>query len=104
MVIMALTTYIIRVIPIGFVRKKLDNAWIQDFLYYIPFCVLSAMTFPDVLYSTTPSGATEPHFVSAAIATMIAIVMSWKNKGLVKVALVAVLTAIFIEILLPILF
>lgn len=35
---------------------------------------------------------------------MIAIVMSWKNKGLVKVALVAVLTAIFIEILLPILF
>ena len=32
MLIMALTTYLIRVIPIGFVRRKLDNEWIQDFL------------------------------------------------------------------------
>ena len=86
MLIMALTTYLIRVIPIGFVRRKLDNEWIQDFLYYIPFCVLSAMTFPDVLYSTTPAGATSPHFVSAAIATMVAIVLAWKDRGLVRVA------------------
>ena len=104
MLIMALTTYLIRVIPIGFVRRKLDNEWIQDFLYYIPFCVLSAMTFPDVLYSTTPAGATSPHFVSAAIATMVAIVLAWKDRGLVRVALVAVLSALIVELLLPILF
>ncbi|MBQ4442169.1 MAG: AzlD domain-containing protein [Bacteroidales bacterium] len=104
MLIMALTTYLIRVIPIGFVRRKLDNEWIQDFLYYIPFCVLSAMTFPDVLYSTTPVGATSPHFVSAAIATMVAIVLAWKDRGLVRVALVAVLTALIVELLLPIVF
>lgn len=104
MLIMALTTYLIRVIPIGFVRRKLDNEWIQDFLYYIPFCVLSAMTFPDVLYSTTPAGATSPHFVSAAVATMVAIVLAWKDRGLVRVALVAVLTALIVELLLPIVF
>lgn len=104
MLIMALTTYLIRVVPIGFVRKKLENLWIKDFLYYIPFCVLSAMTFPDVLYSTTPSGATEPHFVSATIATMAAIVLAWKNRGLVRVALVAVLVALIVELLLPIVF
>lgn len=104
MLIMALTTYLIRVIPIGFVRRKMDNEWIQDFLYYIPFCVLSAMTFPEVLYSTTPAGATSPHFVSAAIATMVAIVLAWKDRGLVRVALVAVLTALIVELLLPIVF
>ncbi len=104
MVIMALTTYLIRVIPIGFVRRKMENEWVQDFLYYIPFCVLSAMTFPDVLYSTTPTGTTSPHFVSAAIATMVAIVLAWKDRGLVRVALVAVLTAIIVELLLPALF
>ena len=49
MFLMFLTTYLIRVIPIGFVRKKMENLWIQDFIYYIPFSVLSAMTFPDVL-------------------------------------------------------
>ncbi len=104
MLIMALTTYLIRVIPIGFVRRKMDNEWIQDFLYYIPFCVLSAMTFPDVLYSTTPAGATSPHFVTAAVATMVAIVLAWKDRGLVRVALVAVLTALIVELLLPIVF
>lgn len=103
-IIMALTTYLIRVIPIGFVRKKLENEWVQDFVFYIPFCVLSAMTFPDVLYSTTPAGAASPHLVSAAVATMVAIVLAWKDKGLVRVALVAVLVAVIIELLLPILF
>lgn len=102
--IMAVTTYIIRVIPIGFVRKKLENAWIQDFIYYLPFCVLSAMTFPDVFYSTTPPGISAPHFLSASIATMIALVLAWKNKGLVQVALVAVFAAVLIELLAPLLF
>ena len=104
MFLMFLTTYLIRVIPIGFVRKKMENLWIQDFIYYIPFSVLSAMTFPDVLYSTTPAGATTPHFTSAAIATMVAIVMAWKNRGLVRVALVAVLVAVIVELLLPVVF
>lgn len=102
--IMALTTYLIRVIPIGFVRKKLENEWIQDFVFYIPFCVLSAMTFPDVFYSTTPAGAASPHFLSASIATMAALVLAWKDKGLVQVALVAVFVAVLIELLAPLLF
>ena len=104
MFLMFLTTYLIRVIPIGFVRKKMENLWIQDFLYYIPFCVLSAMTFPDVLYSTSAAG-TEPHItLSAVIATAVAIIMSWRKRGLVAVAIVAVLVAIAVELLLPILF
>ena len=104
MFLMFLTTYLIRVIPIGFVRKKMENLWIQDFIYYIPFCVLSAMTFPDVLYSTTATGV-EPHIsVSAVIATAVAIIMSWRRRGLVAVALVAVLVAVLVELLLPVLF
>ena len=104
MFLMYLTTYLIRVIPIGFVRKKMENLWIQDFIYYIPFSVLSAMTFPDVIYSTSTAG-TEPHItVSAAIATAVAIIMSWRNRGLVRVALVAVLVAIIVELAMPVLF
>jgi len=104
MFLMFLTTYLIRVIPIGFVRRKLENEWIQDFIYYIPFCVLSAMTFPDVFYSTTATGV-EPHItVSAVIATTVAIIMSWRRRGLVAVAIVAVLVAIAVELVLPMLF
>ena len=104
MFLMFLTTYLIRVIPIGFVRRKLENEWIQDFIYYIPFCVLSAMTFPDVLYSTTATGM-EPHIsVSAVVATAVAIIMAWRDRGLVRVAIVAVLVAIIVELALPVLF
>ena len=104
MFLMFLTTYLIRVIPIGFVRKKMENLWIQDFIYYIPFCVLSAMTFPDVFYSTTATGV-EPHIsVSAVVATAVALLMAWKNQGLVRVALVAVLVAIAVELVMPMLF
>lgn len=104
MFLMFLTTYLIRVIPIGFVRKKMENLWIQDFIYYIPFSVLSAMTFPDVLYSTTATGA-EPHIsVSAVVATVVAIIMAWRKRGLVEVAIVAVLVAIAVELLLPVIF
>lgn len=103
MFLMFLTTYLIRVIPIGFVRRKMENEWFQDFLYYIPFCVLSAMTFPDVLYSTSAAG-TDPHItVSAAIATAVAVIMAWRKRGLVRVAIVAVLVAILVELALPVL-
>lgn len=100
MFLMFLTTYLIRVIPIGFVRKKMENLWIQDFIYYIPFSVLSAMTFPDVLYSTTATG-TEPHItLSAIIATLVALVLAWRKRGLVMVAIVAVVVAIAVEMIL----
>ena len=104
MFLMFLTTYLIRVIPIGFVRRKLENEWIQDFIYYIPFCVLSAMTFPDVLYSTTATGMEPQISVSAVIATAVAIIMAWSDRGLVRVAIVAVLVAIIVELAMPVLF
>ena len=85
-------------------HRKLENQWFKDFMFYIPFCVLSAMTFPDVFYSTTPAGATSPHFLSAAIATMVALVLAWKDKGLVQVALVAVFVAVLVELMAPLLF
>ncbi|MBO7491550.1 MAG: AzlD domain-containing protein [Bacteroidales bacterium] len=98
MFLMFLTTYLIRVIPIGFVRKKLQNEWIQDFLFYIPYCVLAAMTFPYVFYSTSATG-TEPHIsLSAVLATMVALLLAWRNKGLLRVAIVAVLVAILVEL------
>ena len=62
------------------------------------------MTFPDVLYSTTATGM-EPHIsVSAVIATAVAVIMAWRKRGLVTVAIVAVLVAIIVELALPILF
>ncbi|MEG1556237.1 MAG: hypothetical protein RR356_05880, partial [Bacteroidales bacterium] len=69
-----------------------------------PFCVLAAMTFPDVFYSTTPPEAESPHFFSGIAATQVALILSWKEHGLVTVALWSVVTAIAAEGILMIFF
>ena len=45
MFVMALTTYVIRMLPMAIFRKKINDKRVQSFLYYVPYAVLSAMTF-----------------------------------------------------------
>lgn len=47
--VMALVTYLIRMIPFTLIRKKIKSRFFKSFLYYMPYAVLSAMTFPAVL-------------------------------------------------------
>ena len=51
-VVMAGVTYLVRVLPMVIFRKKITNRWIKSFLYYVPYAVLSAMTFPAIFTST----------------------------------------------------
>ncbi|NLK21900.1 MAG: AzlD domain-containing protein [Epulopiscium sp.] len=77
---MALVTYIPRVLPLAVFNRKLKSRFLQSFLSYLPFAVLGAMTFPDILYSTS--------HLSSAIAGMItALVLAYFEKGLMTVAI-----------------
>ena len=78
--VMAVTTYIIRMLPMVVFRKKINNLWIRSFLHYVPYAVLSAMTFPAVFAST---GTTR----SAVVATIAAVVLAYFKRGLLTVAL-----------------
>ena len=90
--VMALTTYFIRVTPMAVFHRKLENRWFKDFMFYIPFCVLAAMTFPDVIYSTKS-------LTSGVVATVVALIMSWRKRDLLTVAIGAVLAAVVVEYL-----
>lgn len=90
--VMALTTYFIRVTPMAIFHSKLENRWFKDFMFYIPFCVLAAMTFPDVIYSTKS-------LTSGIVATVVALIMSWRKRDLLTVAIGAVAVAVLIEYL-----
>ena len=78
--VMALTTYLIRMLPMAIFRKKITSVWVQSFLYYVPYAVLAAMTFPAV-FSCTGSTA------SAVVGCVAAVALAWFNKGLLMVAL-----------------
>ncbi len=78
--VMAITTYLIRAIPFAAVRGKIKSPFINSVLYYIPYAVLSAMTFPAIFYAT---GNT----VTSIVGTVIALVMAYFDLPLIVVAL-----------------
>lgn len=79
---MAVTTYLIRMIPFTLMRKKIKSAYIKSLLYYVPYSVLGAMTFPYILYSTGS-------LVTALVGTAAAFVPAYFNKSLIVVAATA---------------
>lgn len=90
--VMALVTYLIRMLPLVLIRKKIKSKFILSFLCYIPYSVLSAMTIPDIFYSTGDR-------ISAVIATVVAAFLAFKNKSLLIVAIAACVTAFGINVI-----
>ena len=91
--VMAGVTYLIRMIPLVLVKKRIRNRFFRSFLYYVPYAVLSAMTFPDILYAT---GST----VSAAAGTAVALALAFARKSLLTVAAAACAVVFVAELLL----
>ncbi|MDE6833773.1 MAG: AzlD domain-containing protein [Ruminococcus sp.] len=81
-IVMAVVTYLIRMIPFVFFRKKIKSKFFRSFLYYIPYAVLSAMTIPAIFYSTG-------NIITAIAGTVTAFVLSYFNLPLIVVALSA---------------
>ena len=77
--VMAVTTYLIRMIPLVFFRKQIKNRFIRSFLAYVPCACLTAMTFPAILYSTNA-------VISGAVALTVALVAALCKRSLVTVA------------------
>lgn len=50
--IAALVSYMIRVIPLTIFRKPIKNIFIRSFLYYVPYVTLAVMTFPAIIHVT----------------------------------------------------
>ena len=80
--IMAGVTYLIRMIPFTVFQKKIRSRFVLSFLHYVPYAVLSAMTIPAIFYSTGS-------MVTAAVGTVVAIVLAYFEKPLIVVALAA---------------
>lgn len=89
---MALTTYLMRLLPLTLIRGRIKNRFIQSFLYYVPYVTLSILIFPSILSSTES-------FVSALGGFVIAIILAYKEKSLLTVATAACIAVYTIELL-----
>ena len=50
--VMFLTIYAVRALPLTLIRREIGNPFIQSFLYYVPYITLSVMTFPAIIEAT----------------------------------------------------
>ena len=80
--VVALVTYLTRALPLTLFRKEIKNPYIRAFLEYIPYAVLGAMTLPDILFSTTS-------IWSALAGLLVAVILAYRGKGLLTVAISA---------------
>ncbi len=87
LIVMAVTTYLVRMIPFTLFRKKLENVHVKAFFEYIPYTVLSAMTFPAILYSTGS-------FITALLGFAVAMILGLFERSLIIVAVGACLASL----------
>lgn len=85
--VMALVTYLIRAIPFTVFKEKITSPFLQDFLFYIPYAVLAAMTVPAIFYSTGSK-------ITAAVGTAAAVILAYFKCPLIVVALAAAAAAL----------
>lgn len=91
--VMAVVTYLIRVLPLVLFRGELKSRWMKDFLFYVPYAVLGAMTFPAVC---TATGSVE----SAVVGVAVGVALALMEKGLLTVAIGACAAVFVVERLL----
>ena len=91
--LMAVVTYLIRMVPFTLFRKEIRSAFFLSFLAYVPYAVLGAMTFPSIFYATSS-------YPSAIAGTAVALALAFFRRSLLTVALGASASALAVELLL----
>lgn len=76
---MAVTTYLVRALPLTLFKKPIRSRFVRSFLHYVPVACLTAMTFPAILTATE-------HMLSGAAGLLVAVLLALKNKSLIVVA------------------
>ena len=90
---MAVTTYLIRAIPLTLLKKPIRSRFLRSFLHYVPTACLTAMTFPAILTATD-------HVLSGAAGLVVGVLLALKNKSLIVVAVASCGTVFLMEQLL----
>ena len=86
--VMAVTTYLIRMLPLTLIKKPIQNRSLKSLLHYLPAACLAAMTFPAILYATD-------HVASGAVGLVVAVALALAKKSLIVVS-VATSAAVFL--------
>ena len=88
--VMAVGTYLIRMLPLTLLRKEKKNRTIRSFLYYVPYVTLAVMTFPAILSSTG-------NFITGLAGFVTALFLAYKGQDLLKVSVISCIVVFILE-------
>lgn len=88
--IMIVTTNLIRILPVTVIRKKITNRFLKSFLYYVPYVTLAVMTFPAIMHATASP-------LAGAAALLLGIVAAWLGLGLFSVSVICCVCVFVLE-------
>ncbi len=88
--VMALTLYAIRALPMTLIRRPIKSKFIRSFLYYVPYVTLAVMTVPAII--NDPQSP-----VAGALALAVGVIAAWLGAGLMPVAVLCCLTVLISE-------
>lgn len=91
--VMAAVIYLIRLLPLTLIRKKITNKTLRSFLYYVPYVTLSVMTFPAILNATDSIWSGMAALVAGAV-------LSYVGVSLLGVAVCSCAVVFIIELFL----
>ena len=89
--VMALVTYLIRVLPLTLIRKQISNKFLKSFLYYVPYVTLAVMTFPAIINATQS-------VYSGILALVVGIAVAWFGFDLFKTAVSCCAVVLILEL------
>lgn len=92
LLVMAGVTYLVRMLPLVLIKKKIQNRFLLSFLHYIPYTVLSAMTVPAIFYATESP-------IAAVFGFVVALILAFFEKGLVTVAALSCVGVLICELI-----
>ena len=90
LLVMAVVTYAIRMLPMTLIRRQIKSRFIQSFLYYVPYVTLAVMTFPAIMEATQSPAA-------GALALVAGILAAWMGAGLMPVSVLCCLVVLVAE-------
>ncbi len=90
LLIMAVVTYLVRVLPLVFIKGEIKNRTFRSFLYYVPYVTLAIMTVPAIVTTTQKP-------LSGLAALIVGILFSWKGAKLFTVAASCCVTVLLVE-------
>mgnify|MGYP005951850139 CR=1 FL=1 len=90
---MAVTTYLVRMLPLAVFRRPIKSRFVRSFLHYVPYACLAAMTFPAILHATDS-------IWSGLAALAVGVLVAWFSGNLFLVAASGCLIVFLVELLL----